>query len=164
MKHKKRHDEAADKIAEEIDIVKLVSISRMSKFVAKLFLNKYQRALINSFKNYQVDDLNEVNSDEKEQLLAYQTIQIEEPSESEMIERQSDKLTKEQLALLKEIIANFAPNNSDADMSILYEITGFRANDQDTGFWENYADFDELGGDKLVREDKDEALRHKNKP
>ena len=51
----------------------------------------------------------------------------------------------------------FSPEDSDADMRILYEVTGFKAESDNFKFWENYGDFEELGGsDNLVREDKNE--------
>ena len=63
----------------------------------------------------------------------------------------AELLTKEQLALLTEIAEKFSPDDSAADLSILYEVTGYQCESQNFQFWENYQDFDELGGDKLVR-------------
>ena len=67
-------------------------------------------------------------------------------------------LTPDQVELLKEISEQFSPEDSAADLSILYEVTGFQAESENFQFWQNYQDFDELGGSKLVREDKDEHL------
>ena len=51
---------------------------------------------------------------------------------------------------MKEIVENFSPEDSAADLSILYETTGFQAESENFQFWENYKDFEEL---KLVREE-----------
>ena len=67
-----------------------------------------------------------------------------------------EELTEEQKALLQEISEQFSPEDSAADMSILYEVTGFQTESENFQFWENYRDFEELGEGKLVREDKDE--------
>ena len=53
----KRHEEASEKLNDEIDIVKLVYVQRIGQFLAKLILKKHQRALVTSFKKYQIDDL-----------------------------------------------------------------------------------------------------------
>ena len=57
---------------------------------------------------------------------------------------------------MKTIVENFSPEDSAADLSILYETTGFQAESENFQFWENYKDFEELGQSKLVREDKNE--------
>ena len=75
-------------------------------------------------------------------------------------------MTKEQKALLTEISEQFSPDENAADMSILYEVTGFQTESENFQFWENYKDFEELGEGKLVREDKDEYAitnRHADK-
>ena len=75
-------------------------------------------------------------------------------------------LTESQKALLKEISEKFSPEDSAADLSILFETTGFQADSENFEFWENYRDFDELGGENLVRNDKNEealaSRRHDN--
>ena len=74
-----------------------------------------------------------------------------------------EELTEEQKALLKEISEHFSPEDSAADMSILYEVTGLQTESENFQFWENYKDFEELGEGKLVREDKDEhAMTNRN--
>ena len=74
-----------------------------------------------------------------------------------------EHLTAAQKELLKEIVENFSPEDSAADLSILYETTGFQAENENFQFWENYKDFEELGEGKLVREDKDEyAITRRN--
>lgn len=43
-------------------------------------------------------------------------------------------------------------------MSILYEITGYQAESDNFEFWDNYGDFEELGDDNLIRNDKNEQI------
>ena len=52
-----RHKAATEKLSEEIDIIKFIYVLRTGQFISKLFLNKSQRALVTSFKQYQIDDL-----------------------------------------------------------------------------------------------------------
>ena len=54
-----RHEAASEKLADEIDIVNLLHALRLGQFTAKLNLNKHQRALVTSFKKYQIDDLSQ---------------------------------------------------------------------------------------------------------
>ena len=63
---------------------------------------------------------------------------------------EAGSLTKEQESLLSEIVSHFSPEDSAADLSILYEVTGYQGESQNFEFWTNYQDFDELGGSKLV--------------
>ena len=44
-------------LSEEVDVVSLIQGLRVGQFIAKLILNKHQRALVTSFKKYQIDDL-----------------------------------------------------------------------------------------------------------
>ena len=55
------------------------------------------------------------------------------------------------MALLNEITEKFSPDDNAADLGILYEVTGYQGESQNFQFWQNYSDFDELGGNKLVR-------------
>ena len=57
LRRLQRHEEASEKLAEELDIVKLIYVQRIGQFLAKLILKKHQRALVTSFKKYQIDDL-----------------------------------------------------------------------------------------------------------
>ena len=43
-------------------------------------------------------------------------------------------------------------------MSILYEVTGFKAECSDATFWHNYQDFEDLANISLVRLDKNELV------
>ena len=46
-----------ERLNEEIDVLKYVSTQRLSNFIAKLILRKHQRALVQSFQKYQLDDM-----------------------------------------------------------------------------------------------------------
>ena len=47
-----RHEAASERLANEIDIVKLLYVQRIGQFIAKLILKKHQRALVTNFKKY----------------------------------------------------------------------------------------------------------------
>ena len=49
-----RHKEACTKLTSELDVVSLIRTNRFARFITKMVLKKHQRALINSFKAYQV--------------------------------------------------------------------------------------------------------------
>ena len=66
-------------------------------------------------------------------------------------------MTDLQLELLKEIAENFSPEDSAADLSILYEVTGYKNDSQSCDFWDNYRDFEELGEDKLLSKRNNES-------
>ena len=53
----KRYEEALGKLNKEIDILKHVSNQRVSEFISKIVMTRYQRALVQSFKKYQLDDM-----------------------------------------------------------------------------------------------------------
>ena len=76
-----------------------------------------------------------------------------------------DKLTDDQVKLLIELSDQFSPEDSVADLSILYEVTGFQANCDDFD-WESYQDYEVPGSFNMVRHDKNEqtsAIREINK-
>ena len=50
-----RHEVASERLANEIDIVKLLYLQRVGAFMAKLILKKHQRALVSNFKKYQLE-------------------------------------------------------------------------------------------------------------
>lgn len=52
MKRLERHEEASEKLIEELDVVKYVYVNRIGQFLAKMILKKHQRALVTSFKKY----------------------------------------------------------------------------------------------------------------
>ena len=69
-----------------------------------------------------------------------------------------DRLTTEQMDLLREIAEQFSPDEHAADLGILFECTGFRSSTEDALFWDGYKDFAEPGEeDKLVNEGKYEG-------
>ena len=74
MKRLQRHEEASRQLNSEIDIVKLLYVQRVGQFIAKLILRKHQRALVTSFKQYQVDDLADRKAAAKEDALLRPTI------------------------------------------------------------------------------------------
>ena len=51
-------------------------------------------------------------------------------------------LNEDQKLLLKEIAAQFSPEDSEADLGILFECTGFKAGTGHSEFWENYKDIE----------------------
>ena len=67
-------------------------------------------------------------------------------------------LTDGQLKLLKEIEDEFRPEENAADLSILYEITGYQAEPPiGSAYWDSYEDFEAVLGTKaLVNTKKDE--------
>ena len=55
----------------------------------------------------------------------------------------------------------FSPEDSAADMSILYEVTGYQAESDNFQFWDNYGDFEDLGDQNLIRRVKIEEVNMK---
>ena len=60
-------------------------------------------------------------------------------------------LSEDHRLLLREIAAQFSPEDSAADLGILFECTGFRAGTENSEFWDNYKDFDFDEKDDLSR-------------
>ena len=116
-------------LADEIDIVKFIYVLRIGQFISKLILKKHQRALVTSFKKYQLNDLGlsvEDGRAKQSETLLSSGIQ-EDGTESDFDEFASaDYLSEDQLALLKEISEQFSLGVSAANLSILYEVTGFQ--------------------------------------
>ena len=52
IKKLERHEAASERLTQEIDIVKLLSLQRIGNFMAKLVLKKHQRALVTNFSKY----------------------------------------------------------------------------------------------------------------
>ena len=69
-----------------------------------------------------------------------------------------EKLSEDQVKLLTEIVEQFRHEDNDADLSILYEVTGFKADSSDVNFWDNYQDFEDFANINLVRLDKNEQV------
>ena len=57
MKRLERHENASEKLCKEMDIVNFIYVRRLSQFISKMVLDKHQRALVTSFKKYQLEDL-----------------------------------------------------------------------------------------------------------
>jgi len=110
---------------------------------------------VTSFKKYQVDDLGERTTMESQRdLLDYlisPAVQNDGMVDDYAIFKDDKKLTEDQLALLKEISEQFCVEDSAADLSILYETTGFQAESDNFEYWENYQDFEELGDTNMIR-------------
>ena len=130
--------------------------------MAKLFLKRHQRALIPTFRQYQLDELDAGSmqpsaiGDQNDALLTG-TLNQADSTVSVMADdfENDEHLTNEQLELLREIAEQFSPEDNTADLCILYECTGFKANTESARFWDNYKDLVEPGEeDKLVNEKK----------
>ena len=52
-----RHRKATRHLESELDIINVMRTNRLSKFLINLNLRKQQRDLIDSFREYQIDDL-----------------------------------------------------------------------------------------------------------
>ena len=62
----KRYEKAVENLKKEIDILKHIGNQRSSEFISKLILRKHQRALVQSFQKYQLDDM--IAEDESEKI------------------------------------------------------------------------------------------------
>ena len=162
-----RHQEASDKLAKELDIVKLIYVQRIGQFLAKVMLKRHQRALVTSFKHYQLDDLvqsNQSDASERDEngVMSAQLLQtaVQADDTTEVFSKLivDEKLSEDQVKLLTEIVQQFRSEDNDADLSILYEVTGFKADSNELNFWDNYQDFDDFANINLVRLDKNELV------
>lgn len=143
-----------ERINEEIDILKYVSTQRTSEFISKLILRKHQRALVQSFQKYQLDDM--IAEDEAEklrtQVIDQLATSLDENSDVLTAGRyrnfNEDQLTDEQKELLTEIREKFDPVEIVADLCILYEVTSYKDESAESDFWDQYMDFFELGNDE----------------
>ena len=154
-----RYEDATERLNKEIDIVKHVSNLRISGFLAKLILRKHQRALVRSFRDYQLDDMLAEEEAEKRQsqkavkvgnaLLYSMQINMEEPlTDGRLADLDDERLTEDQIMLLKSIREKFNPDEVVADVCMLYEISGFQDETTEPDFWDEYMDFFELGNDE----------------
>ena len=156
MKRLERHKSVEDKLNKEIDIVKLLKAQRLNLFVAKLFLKRHQRALVSSFKKYQIEDLDNGKANKSAtnshshldaDLLTEPSMQLDD---LQMFEK-SQALKPKQLELLREINNLFSPSNNEADFNILYETTGYLSESQlYSSFWHNYLDYSDLMDDRFI--------------
>ena len=141
-------------------------MQRVGQFIAKLVLRKHQRALVTSFKKFQLNNLEteEAGSavranDDPETKFLDNNATVQARSDISVLDSygHDPNLTDLQHELLKEIAENFSPRDSAADLSILYEVTGYKADCQSDDFWDSYRDFEELGEDKLVYKNNNES-------
>ena len=115
---------------------------------------------MSNFRDYQLSDLNNHSDnvpEEKDALL--KTAIQEDGTVSVMTElERNENLTLNQLALLREITDTFNLQDSAADLAILYEVTGFKAEADTYEFWESYGDFEEPGGSNMVSDSRNEEV------
>ena len=159
-----RYEKAVEKMNAEIDILKHIQNQRVSEFIAKLVLRKHQRALVQSFQKYQLDDM--IAEEEAVMRQSQMITQLANAAESddlldsiagpnERYKNLNEKgLTDQQRELIDEIREKFDPKEVVADLCILYEVTAYKDESAEANFWEGYMDFFELGADEnLVRFD-----------
>ena len=121
-------------LADELDIVKLVNVLRIGQFLSKVLMNKHQRALVTNFKKYQFSNL-----DENAKTVA-------DPSDDLNELQWAKYLTEDHRALFKDLSELFSPKDDETDLGLLYEITGYRAESENSKFWDGYGDdFDRKG-------------------
>ena len=144
MKKLERYETASSKLAHEIDIVQLLQVQRLTSFIAKLTLSKQQRALVPSFREYQLSNLSNEKDDivepaEQEESIAQLKAEIEK----------DESLTHEQRIFLCEIVTDFNLQDTPANKAILYEVTGFKDEASTFEFWKDYGDFRPPKGPKI---------------
>ena len=130
--------------------------------MSKLILHKHQRALIQSFQKFQLDDMITEHENDKKRDQVLENLanlgdddDVMEATKTGYTSLNEELLTDQQQALLKEIRDKFDPENVIADACILYEITHYKDSTTDESFWDTYMDFFELGNDEhLIRQDK----------
>ena len=59
------------------------------------------------------------------------------------------------MSLLREISEHFNCEEA-ADLSILYEVTGYKGYSQSHSFWEGYTDYEEFGDSSLIKQSRNE--------
>lgn len=128
---------------------------RRVAFVSKIRLSRHQRELIPVFSQYRIakleQKLTEVVEDD-------QNIIVQSPLDSGSDdESQSEETLKSLLEgyvaklgvdgfdkdLIEHIVDGFDEKSSKADLGILFEITGYQGDVDDTRFWENYLEIGE---------------------
>ena len=58
----RRHEDAIERLDKELDMADILKQQRISKFVSKHVLKRYQLALIHDFKKYKLDNFDERES------------------------------------------------------------------------------------------------------
>ena len=155
MSKLERHEDASDRLMNETDIRELLKMLRIVAFVSKLRLSRHQRELIPVFSKYRVSKLDRKESEVEED---DHYVAMQDPGDSGSDnESQSEDTLKSLLDgyvarlgedgfdkdLIEHIVEGFDETASKADLGILFEITGYQGDKDDTLFWENYLDIDE---------------------
>ena len=130
-------------MARETDFFKFLKLLRITDFLSKVLLRKYQRNLVPYFKKYQLtglDDDQHSRSVLSSQLLGDKTMSLLDSEELENREQTKNK----KLQLMESIQDSFVNEELEArDLAILYEITGYQGDNppDDADFWANYANY-----------------------
>ena len=130
-------------MAKETDFFKFLKLLRITDFLSKVLLRKYQRNLVPYFKKYQLTGLDDDQHGQKvisRELLGHKTMSLLEGEELEERELSDNK----KLQLKETIEGCFADEELEArDLAILYEVTGYQGDNppDDAEFWANYANY-----------------------
>ena len=118
-------------------------MQRTSQFISKLILRKHQRALVQSFRKYQLDDMIAEEEAEKLRNQVIDTlINMDINNDDDVFKPgrvgkiNEEQLTEEQKQLLEEIRTKFDSTEIVADLCILYEVTGYKDESADDEFWD----------------------------
>jgi len=60
-----RHEKAVEVLTEELDIVKQIKGDRVTDFLAKMSLKRYQRALVANFHRFQIASMSDVETSQE---------------------------------------------------------------------------------------------------
>ena len=60
------------------------------------------------------------------------------------MDQAGEKLTDERRQLIELICERFEPEESQADLGLLYEVTGYKGETEDDQFWEEFDDSHEI--------------------
>ena len=150
MQRLKRHKIAQERLISEVDLVSVMQMKRTAEFMAKLSLKRYQRALVSRFRKYQLDYLGKMkfsgrserndSVDEEVQVLSTDIQRRASTILGQAVDllKSREVLSHAQEMLLQDIQENFDAEENNADMAILYEVTGY----QDSKKRQFFKDFD----------------------
>ena len=126
-------------MARETDFFKFLKLLRVTDFLSKLVLRKYQRNLVPYFKKYL---LTEIDGDKKKSIFDAENLGSTAQSLLEDNE-ESEILKYKRLELISTVNERFNADESSQDLAILYEITGYQGENppDDPDFWSNYANY-----------------------
>ena len=156
-------------MTEEMDVLKYIETMRLANFIGKFVLQRYQRALVQSFSKFQLDDMIKEDELAKNKTKVFERMSTslnagkDYSSDQQEFKRLPD-LTDEQNDLLEEIDELFKPEENDADRCILYEVTQYQHESAPDNWWNQYDDYNELGCDNLVNGKRLNARAVHNKP